>query len=185
MKTYLIPVLALGLLCACNGTDKPEDSTEAAQDTNEVKFDKDNYEADAEFAVKAADGGMFEVKLADLVLSRTKNADVRALAEMMKTDHAAANAELKALAAKKNITLPDSVSSDKMDEYRKLAEKTGDDFDKKYVEMMIDDHDKDIQLFDKEAMKGNETEIRDWAAAKLPTLRHHHEMAKETKDKLK
>jgi putative membrane protein len=186
MKTYLIPIIALGLLCSCNNdNNKPEDSTEAAEDANDVKFDKDSHEKDAEFAVKAADGGMFEVAAADLALSKTTNADVKALAEMMKKDHSAANTELKAMAASKNITLPDSMSNDKQDMMEKLREKSGADFDKEYVDMMVDDHDKDIQLFNKESMDGTDKEIRDWAAQKLPTLRHHYDMAKETKDKLK
>jgi putative membrane protein len=186
MKTYLIPILALGLLCSCdNDNNKPEDSTEAAHDANDVKFDKDSHEKDAEFAVKAADGGMFEVEAADLALSKTTNADVKALAEMMKKDHSTANTELKALAATKKITLPDSLSEDKMDKIEKLREKSGADFDKAYVDMMVDDHDKDIQLFNKESMDGTEQDIRNWAAQKLPTLRHHYDMAKETKDKLK
>lgn len=184
MKTQLL-FISLALFCSCGSGNQPEDSTEAANDSNDEKFDKNSYEEDAAFAVKAADAGMYEVKLADLALSKSTNADVRALAEMMKKDHSAANAELIQLAKNKNITLPDSVSSDKMDKYRKLAEKSGAEFDREYVDMMVDDHNDDIQLFDKEAMGGTEADIRNWASGKLPTLRDHYDHAKATQDKLK
>lgn len=184
MKTNLLALLAISLCLSCNN-NKPEDSTEAANEKNDSAFSKNTYEEDANFAVKAADGGMFEVKVAQLALQKTSNADVTALAEMMIKDHSAANEELKALAARKNITLPDSVSSDRMDKYRDLEKKSGHDFDKAYVDMMVDDHDKDINAFDKESMGGNEKDIRDWAAQKLETLRHHYDMSKQTQDKIK
>jgi putative membrane protein len=183
MKKVAIALFSLVLISSCGNNNKPEDSTEAADDQNEQKFDE--TEKDADFAVKAADGGMFEVMVADLVLSRTTNASVRSLADMMKTDHSGANAELKALAAQKNISLPDSVSADKRKKYNDLAEKTGADFDKEYVDMMVKDHNHDVDMFDKESTDGKDQDVKSWAGAKLPTLRHHLQMAEETQDKLK
>src|SRR5215204_6234316 len=65
------------------------------------------------FWSKAAQGGMAEVELAKLALQKSTNADVKKFAQMMVTDHTKANDELKALAAKKNVTLPTDIGSHK------------------------------------------------------------------------
>ena len=61
----------------------------------------------------------------------------------------------------------------------------GAEFDKEYAEMMVNDHEDDIKLFEKEAEKGNDGELKAWAASKLPILQHHLQMAKDTRDAIK
>jgi putative membrane protein len=63
---------------------------------------------------------------------------------MMVKDHSQANENLKTIANSLNIALPDSVSDDTRKEIDKLKMKKGKDFDKAYVDMMVDDHKKDI-----------------------------------------
>ena len=63
-----------------------------------------------------------------------------------------------------------------MKKYDEIAKKTGADFDKAYLSALIDDHKKDVKLFEKEAKSGNDSELKTWAANTLPTLRHHLEM---------
>jgi putative membrane protein len=183
MKTYFIPIVATAFLLSCGENNKPEDSTEVAEERNDEKFDV--MEKDADFAVKAADAGMYEVMIADLALSKTSNPDVKSLANMMKTDHTTANTELQALAKQKNISLPVSMSKDMQDKYDDLNKKTGTDFDKAYCDAMVKDHKDDVDLFEKQSTKGADQDMRSWAASKLPTLRHHLETAESTRDKVK
>lgn len=182
-KTYFIPILAAALLISCGENKKPDDSTEVAEDRNEEKFDV--MENDAEFAVKAADEGLYQVRIADLALSKTSNADVKALANMIKTEHATTNTELQTLAKQKNISLSVSLSKDTQDKYDDLNKKTGNDFDKAYVTDMVKDHKDAVDLYEKQSNKGSDQDIKSWAAAKLPTLRNHLQMAETTKDKVK
>ena len=90
-----------------------DDSKEVAEDQNEEKFDDASLEDDSEFAVSAADAGMMEVQLATLALSNGSSAKVKEYAQMMLDDHNKANDELKALAQKKNISLPAALSEEK------------------------------------------------------------------------
>ncbi len=185
MKTYLIPMFAALVMISCGENNKPEDSAEVAEDKNEAKFENDNYEKDAEFAVKAAVAGYFEIKTAELVISRTSNTKVKELAQMMKTDHSAANTELKGLAAQNNFSVPDTMDAEHSKKYYKLMEKTGNDFDKEYCDLMVSGHKDVIDFFEKESIDGKEQNTKSWAAAKLPTLRHHLEMAESTKELVK
>jgi len=43
---------------------------------------------------------------------------------------------------------------------------------------MVKDHKDDIDAFQKEADKGEDPDIKQWAAGKLSTLEHHLDMAK-------
>lgn len=176
-------MLAALLFISCGENKKPEDSTEVAEDHNDVKFDV--AEKDAEFAVKATVAGLFEVKAAELALARTSNSDVRALAEMIKNDHAAANGELMGLAKQKNISVPDTMDSDHSKKYYELKDKSVEDFDKAYVDMMVKGHKDAVDLFEKQSKDGTDNELRTWANGKLPALRNHQTMAESTKDKIK
>lgn len=175
-------------LSACG--NKPKDSAAAAEKANDSTFAKTDEKKDSEYAVKAADGGMLEVQLGQLALSNASTESVKALGKMMITDHGKANNELKALAEKKEIVLPATLSNDSQKKYDDLASKSGVDFDKAYSEAMIKDHKEDIELFKKEAEKGNDPDLKEWAAGKISTLEHHlmtsedaHKAVKDLKSK--
>ena len=80
-------------------------------------------QADAKFAVTAANGGMAEVMIGKLAQDKG-SAKVKQFGEMMVKDHSMANDELMTLAKSKNITLPAVVSSDKLKHFNDLSKKT-------------------------------------------------------------
>ena len=45
------------------------------------------------------------------------------------------------------MDLPTTITDDQRKYIDKLSKKSGDDFDKPYVNMMVDDHKKDINAF--------------------------------------
>jgi putative membrane protein len=50
--------------------------------------------------------------------------------------------------------------------------------------MMVKDHKKDIDLFEREANNGEDADLKSWASGKLPTLKHHLEMAEKMQSAL-
>ena len=169
---------------ACNSSSST-DSTTAAKDDNAQKMDSNtinnDIKGDTKFAVTAANGGMTEVMVSKLALAKSTNPDVTMFAQMMVTDHSKANDELKALAAQKNITLPATINDDSQKKYDKLSGESGKEFDKDYSDAMQDDHKSTVDLFKKEANDGNDSAIKAWATATIPTLEHHLEMADSLK----
>ncbi len=180
-------MMSIVLLGACNsGTENETDSKEVAHELNEEKFDDTKLEDDAAFLVKAADGGMMEVKLGQLAVANAASPAVKQFGQMMVDGHGKANEELKTLAASKNISIPDSLSDKKRDKYNELAEKKGADFDKAYAAYMVEDHKEDIEAYKKAAENAKDAEIKSWAAGKVPVLQQHlqkAEAAKEAVDK--
>lgn len=176
---------ALSLFASCNTESKPEDSKEVAQEQNEAKFDDTNIEEDTQWATAAAEGGMLEVQLGNLAQTNASSPKIKEFGKMMSDDHSKANEELKALAARKNISLPAALGEGKQKDYNDLAAKKGADFDKAYADYMVSDHKEDIDKYQKEAEKGKDPEIKAWAAGKVPTLQHHLQMAEEAKNAVK
>jgi putative membrane protein len=179
MKISPFILLLSGVMFFASCGPKNDDSKEIAEDVNEEKFDGTRLEDDTEFAVNAADGGMREVQLGELAKTKATSQEVKAFADMMVTDHTKANEELKSLAAQKNITLPTTLSDKSRKAMEDLEKKTGKDFDEAYASMMVDDHQKTLDEFKKQADKGNDPELKSWAAGKVPTLEHHLERSKQ------
>ena len=166
-------------------TTENTDAKEAAKDSNENKFDTTAIHDDTKFAVSAADGGMLEVELGKLALTKSKSTEVKNFAKMMVTDHASSNEELKALSGKKNISIPAVLSNDRQEKIADFVKKSDTDFDKDYISFMVKDHKDDIDLFKKEASDGKDADIKSWAASKVAILEHHLEMAKNAEEVLK
>ena len=158
------------------------DTTGSATNANAGSTTARPSEADTKFAMEAADGGMMEVELGRLALTKATSPMVKQHAQMMVDDHSKANAELKSLAATKGITLPDSMSADHKKHYKELSGKKGTAFDKAYTDMMVDDHKKDLDKFKDEADKGTDPDIKAWASGKVPTLQQHLDAWQMTKN---
>ena len=66
----------------------------------------------------------------------------------------------------------------------KLEQRTGADFDREYMKMMVKDHAKAITLFEK-ASGNSDAEIKAFAEQMLPTLRKHEADSKSLQGSLK
>lgn len=193
MKTtqhYFWALLLAGAFtfAACGQKDKPEDSKEVAEEQNEAKFEDTEVEDDTEWAVAVADMGMLEVEASKLALERATTPVVKDLAKAMIADHSKANEELMAAAALKNISLPTTLSDKSQKKMNDLREKSGKDFEDAYTDCMVKDHKDAVDKFKKQAEKGEDADLKSWAAGKVATLEHHLEMAKaaeKTVDEIK
>lgn len=197
MKKTLFSIMAVAACLSFTACSNETDSKDIAEERNEQKIDDssmntmnmpgadNSVEDDAEFAVKAADGGMMEVQLGELAQKNAANAQVKSFGKMMVDDHTKANNELKTLAAQKNITLPATLSNDNQKMYNDMMAMKGADFDKHYVDHMVDDHEDDVEMFRKASMNAADPEIKAFAAKTLPTLEMHLQKIKEIKAMMK
>jgi len=191
MKRLLIAGVLVSSLfivsCSNNDTAKneTEDPKEAAKELNEDKFDSTNVKADADFAVKMADAGMFEVEMGKLALQNASSPKVKEYAQMMIDEHTKANNELMEAARTKNITLPAGLSDKCQKKFGELSKKKGKDFDKEYMSAMVDDHEEVLNVLNKQAENGNDADLKAWAQSKVGGIKQHLETAKTTKDMIK
>jgi putative membrane protein len=141
--------------------------------------------ADADFIKDAAQGGMMEVELGKIAADKASNSQVKDFGKRMQQDHSKANDELKKLASDKGVQLSATLDKKHQSKVDKLAKLSGAEFDRKYIDAMVDDHKDDVKKFQKEADKGKDADIQKWASKTLPTLKEHLQLAQSTEKQVK
>jgi len=188
---YVMAVSALAFQ-ACNGGNK--DAKESADSLNMAKDTTTSTaatggiavdEADAKFTTEAAVGGMAEVELGKMALEKSSNAQVKEFATMMVKDHGMANTELMAIAKQKNITLPSTVDDEHKKKMEDLSKKTGADFDKAYVNAMVDGHKSTLKLMEDESKDGKDADLKAFATKTAPIVQSHLQMINKIDDSMK
>ena len=132
---------------------------------------------------EAATGGMMEVELGNLAQQKAQSQRVKDFGKMMVDDHTKANNDLKGIASRKNIDVPAMVTDNQKKDMDKLSKKNGADFDKAYVDMMVNDHKKDIAAFKKASGDVGDNDVKNFATTTLPTLQKHLDSIQAIKSK--
>lgn len=170
MGFAIVSMLLTLTLQSCNNTKK--DSKEIAEDQNDDKF-TNTKEDDAEFLVNAAEINLEEIELGRLAQNQGNTSQVKDFGKMMETDHSKAFTDLQALAASKQISIPTTITEDGIEAQRKLRDTKASDFDKDYIDKMVNGHKDAIDKFEKASNDANDPDIRNWAGSLLPTFRQH------------
>lgn len=133
---------------------------------------------DASFVSQAAIGGMAEIELSKLAIKKSSNSKLKQFAEQMLEDHQATAIKLKQIAQKHQLAVPTALDAAHRHTLAELQGLSGEAFDRTYVNVMKQDHDTTVGLFDQ---AGGETalnrDLRDFATQTLPVLRMHQQHA--------
>jgi putative membrane protein len=162
----------IGTSCNNNTSQGGDSAKEAAKENND-KFDNKKLENDAQFLVDATASSLCEIQLGELAQQKGSSDSIRVLGKMMVTSHTKLLKEIRDLAKKKQITIPDSATAKAQATYNDLNGKAGADFDKAYCSATIDGHKDAIAKFEKEGSDSRDGELKDWATTTLPNLRKH------------
>lgn len=191
-KTILLLAFCLTgivfLTTSCKDT-KTEDAETLSEQENITNMEIDDEtilvvenNEDAKFLMEAAEMQVEEISLGKLAQEKGNSQHVKALGKMMVEDHSKSLTELTALSQAKSVAIPTTNTEDSQENYKKLADKSGNDFGKAYSKMMVEHHKDAISLFEKAATDSEDQEIRTWAANKLPSLKKHLEHAEKCKE---
>jgi putative membrane protein len=129
--------------------------------------------ADQDFMLAAAQGGMTEVKLGELAAANGTRPDVKDFGKMMVKDHTAINDDMKALAALKGVTLPDSLDAKHQKMVDEMSALTGAAFDDAYIAGMINAHTKDAKAFAAESAATKDVDIKSFLDKSIPVVEAH------------
>ncbi len=157
-------IVVLFLMQACKDRHA-KNYNNAAPNQDAVSFIKNGIE-----------GGLTEIKASGLVITNSNNQRVIALAKMMIDDHTKAGDELKRIENDKGVNGDDSIYAEHQLKIDSLSKKTGNAFDKTYLQMMIQDHTGAIKLFT-DASHNPDAEISKFASETLPIIQMHLDSA--------
>jgi putative membrane protein len=191
MKWILIPAVALA--AACSGGDANRDTASQsgnapADTTMTAAPDTMAYRPaaaamnDTSIVTELAQADMAEVQQARNALQQTRNPAVRTLAQRLQSDHAAHLKQLRTLATKIHVTMPDSATVPAAPE---LQGKTGAAFDSAFVQHAIDDHQKDIDKLQNTMLPAAQSaDLKSLIRTTVPKLQSHLALAQTTERKL-
>lgn len=203
MKKLLMVVMLTGALAACKSESKEAgmpatDTTPTTETSSTASSDmsatttgstggtsSNMAPADKEFVSKAGMGGLAEVQMGNVALQKAQHADVKAFAQRMVTDHGNANTELQTLATNKGLAVPAELDSDHKGAVDHLNGLSGAEFDKAYMQHMVEDHVKTVADFETASSSAGDGDVRGWATKTLPTLQDHLKQAREIAGKLR
>jgi putative membrane protein len=132
---------------------------------------------DAAFVTEAMEGDNGEVAIGNLAATQASSAAAKAFGQALATDHGGHKHKLQALASKAGVPITEEPSSEAKSNLEKLKALHGSEFDREFARMMVEDHEKDIAKYEKQASTGD-PESSAMAKETLPTLRKHLAAAK-------
>ena len=130
-------------------------------------------DADKNFMVAAAEGGMLEVRLGEIAISKGSRKDVKDFGSMMVADHGKAGEDLKAVAAKYSVTLPANLAAEQQAIVDRLDKLSGAAFDEAYIEEMVKAHTKDASTFEEASKNAENPDVKAFAERTLPIIKLH------------
>ena len=134
---------------------------------------------DTAFIAKAAEGGMAEVEMGKLAEKNGQREDVKSFGSQMARDHGKANENLKSIAAKMNVPLPDKLSAKHQGAIDNLSKTVGPAFDTGYIARMVVEHEKTLLLFEGAQSQVSNEDLKKFIAETLPVVRSHLAIVKK------
>jgi len=177
MRKQLFSVLSILLILVSS----------SCQDQHRAKNYNDKTLADdaaIHFIKNGIEGSLVEIKASEIAKNRSSNQNVINFANMMITHHTETVNDLKTIQADKMVSSRDSINTEHENALVMLSSKSGVEFDKAYIEMMITDHEKAIELFKGVGSHTSGT-IQSFAEKTLPSLQIHLDEAKKISASLK
>ena len=130
------------------------------------------------FVTKATRDGLAEIQMGTLAQQRSSDEKVKSFAARMVADHTKANAELAALAKRKNLEVPTDLDDKNATMVHSVGTKPPSEFDAEYGKRMIESHEAAVTLFSDASAVGDK-DISGFAKKTLVTLHQHQQLAAE------
>ena len=171
--TLILAVFGLG---ACNRDRGVEAARENATPSASP--------AEQDFMFKATQANVAEIDLARLAQQKSNDGDVKEYANMIESDHKKALDNLADLMQDKHVQLQKAAPTEAQQEISRMNTLTGPDFDREFVNMMVSDHQKALELFRTQQASAQDKDVKDYVDDVLPTLENHLDKAQQLQSRL-
>lgn len=124
---------------------------------------------------------MAEIQTGKIAEARGANREVKNFGKLMVEEHGKGYESVVQLAKAKGIALPGEPDAAHWKQVDKLKALSGAEFDRRYVEAMIKDHEKDVKAFQKMSRGAKDPDVKTFATKTLPMVEGHLAMARQLK----
>src|SRR5262245_28647441 len=171
----LMFVVVFGLT-ACNR----ENGVEAAREDQTASLSQ----SEQDFMMEAARADLAEIDMAKMALQNSSTGDVKDFANMIVRDHTSALEDLTELMNDTNVPQPKSISVELQQDISRMRSLTGDEFDREFVNMIVSEHQKVIEMFRDQQSTAQNEDVKKYVEDTLPRLEMHLEKAQRLQTKV-
>ena len=169
-------IFLMYFLSACNEHPTSSKNKSLSSDVDN-SYVKSSVEFDSSFITTAAKVNLEQIQLGQLAQIKGNMQQVKDLGKHIEQDDIAILKEIQLFAGKKQITLPASLSGDGQAFYSNIISKEGDEFDKAYLNKVLDEYNTAIKKYESMSKNALDKEISRWVNLKLPILKMHLDSA--------
>ena len=189
-----------------NAADRENTTASGTGTGGTVAGTSGSFDMDRDFVEERLEAANAEIELGRLAQQRATHPEVKEFGAMMVRDHQTAAEELRSIASSAGASQapgadrPAGTSGDRATGDRSVADRaagaaanlqeearelrqelgelTGRDFDRRYIDEMVDDHEDAVEDLEDKANNASHPEVKAWAAKTLPKVRQHLEKAR-------
>lgn len=151
------------------GSSPPPGATASAPSIADAKVE----EGKRSFICEAAISRLLLVKMSAVAALRANSSGVRQFAHVSADDDRRANRKLKEIAWSKDLGICAEMDDSRALLLLALQRQAGDEFDREYLTLQVDQRRRTVRLFREQAENGADGELRNYAQASLPALETH------------
>jgi putative membrane protein len=134
---------------------------------------------DKTFIQEAGAGNLAEAEMGQLAEAKATAPAIKEFGRWMATDHGFANKWFAAILREEHENFQPALTTEQTEMKRKLEDLSGAQFDQYYVQHMVQDHEKAVPVFEREAKEGHNPAIKVYAQYLTPVLEQHLAEVKE------
>jgi len=164
-------------LTQVNATNSPEQIAQTPGGTTRpggTRTQTQVTELDRIYVTESAQGGLTEVRLAQLALQKSQNNNIRRYAQQMIQEHTPVNQQLVQLASQKGITPPTDVGPKYQAAIARLSQLPSREFDQAYQqEAGINLHMEYLVVQRRQSLLGQDRDLKAFANKNIPVAQRH------------
>jgi putative membrane protein len=128
---------------------------------------------DREFLKMAAVSNMTEAHLGEMAQDKAAQSGIKSYGQMLVKDDTKAYEELTVLDSKLGQSTPKGINVRRDKAVEMLADLKGKRFDGRFLREEVQDHERQLAAFRREAQHGHEPDVKAYATQELPTMEEH------------
>ena len=129
--------------------------------------------SDGLFAAAATDGSLTELTLSQLGVQQATDPELKQFSQQMIEDHTRMGTEMRSLITQKGLRVPEMVDVRSQFCAQSLAGLSGEEFDRCYAKAQLIVHMDSVAMFEAEAERGMDPDVKAMAAKALPHIKAH------------
>ena len=138
---------------------------------------------DRKYFQEIAQANLAEIETGKLAQQKASAEEVKKFAQHMVEDHGKMLQEQQTMAKSKGVSLPKQPKKEHQAALKKLQGASGAQFDRAYMDQMVKDHQKTLNLVQEAAKNAKDPQLKQAAEKAVAEVQKHLEMAKQIAEK--